>query len=261
MPSILPVNIGERSVAARMIALAAEITEHRMRLVRVLHGELRIVDRAPVDARRRAGLEPRGAERQCAQALGELVRRRVPGATTGVVVETHVDAPREEGAHGQHHGGRAEFDAGDRDHAADAVVFDDQIAAFLLEQREVRLVLERAAHERLVELAVRLHASRAHRGTLAGVQGARLDCGGIGRARHHAPERIDLLDQVTLADATDGRVAAHLPQRLDGLREQQRARSHAGSRQRGFGAGMPATHHDYVKIARRCHLNHAGSKS
>ena len=67
------------------------------------------------------------------------------------------------------------------------------------------------------------------------------------RARHHAAERIDLLDEVTLADAADGGIAAHLAQRLDGLREQQRARTHARGRERGFGARVAATHDDYVK--------------
>ena len=122
-----------------------------------------------------------------------------------------------------------------------------EIAALLLEQREVGLVLERAADECLVELAIGLHARRAHRRTLAGVQRARLDGRGIRGARHHAAQRVDLLDQVTLADAADGGIAAHLAQRLDGLREQQRARAHARGGERGLGAGVPATDHDYVK--------------
>ena len=95
--------------------------------------------------------------------------------------------------------------------------------------------------------AIRLHARRAHRGTLARVQRARLDRRGIGRARHDAAQRVDLFDEVALADAADGRVAAHLAQRLDGLREQQRARTHAGGRERRLGAGVPAADHDYVK--------------
>ena len=47
----------------------------------------------------------------------------------------------------------------------------------------------------------------------------------VGCARHDATERVDLLDEMTFADAADGRVAAHLSQRLDGLREQQGART------------------------------------
>ena len=82
----------------------------------------------------------------------------------------------------------------------------------------------------------------------------------IGRARHGAAERVDLLDQVALADAADGRVAAHLAERLDALREQQRARTHARSGQRGLGAGVAAADHDDVKCACRSQGNAAAIK-
>ena len=190
------------------------------------------------------------AERQRAQPFGEFVRRRIAGAAAGVVVEPDVDAPAEERADGEHHRARAEFDARDRDDATHDAVLDDEIAALLLEQREVRLILERAPDERLVERAIRLHARRAHRRTLAGVERARLDRGRIRGARHDAAQRIDFLDEVTLADAADGRIAAHLAERLDGLRQQQRARTHARGRERGFGARVSATHDDYVKCCR-----------
>jgi hypothetical protein len=44
------------------------------------------------------------------------------------------------------------------------------------------------------------------------------------------------------------RVAAHLPQRLDVVRQQQRLAAHAGRGQRGFGAGMAAADHDHIKF-------------
>ena len=101
----------------------------------------------------------------------------------------------------------------------------------------------------LVELAVGLRARRAHRRTLAGVQRAELDAGAVRGARHRAAQRVDLLDQVALADAADGRVAAHLAQRLDALREQQRARAHARGRQRGLGAGVAAADDDHIEAS------------
>jgi hypothetical protein len=67
------------------------------------------------------------------------------------------------------------------------------------------------------------------------------------------PERIDLLHQVTLADAADGRIAAHLPQRLDIVGEQQGASAHARSRERGFGAGMAAADDDYPVLRAKTH--------
>ena len=103
----------------------------------------------------------------------------------------------------------------------------------------------------LVELAVGLRARGAHRRTLARVQGAELDAGLVRRERHGAAQRIDLLDQMALADAADGRVAAHLAERLDVVGEQQRAPPHAGGRERGLGAGVAAADHDHVDIPLR----------
>ena len=79
----------------------------------------------------------------------------------------------------------------------------------------------------------------------------------VGGKRHRAAERVDLLDQVALADAADGRIAAHLPQRLDVVREQQGAPAHARSRERGFGARMAAADHDHVEF--RTETHHAES--
>ena len=42
-----------------------------------------------------------------------------------------------------------------------------------------------------------------------------MDAGLVGRRGHRAAERVDLLDEVALADAADRRVAAHLAERLD----------------------------------------------
>jgi hypothetical protein len=52
---------------------------------------------------------------------------------------------------------------------------------------------------------------------------------------------------VALANAADGRIAGHLAQRLDAVGEQQGAAAHACRSQRGFRAGMAASHHDDVE--------------
>ena len=82
----------------------------------------------------------------------------------------------------------------------------------------------RRADRLLVEHAIGLRARRAHGRALARVEDAELDAGLVGGDRHRAAQRVDLLDQVALADAADRRVARHLPERLDVVREQQRAR-------------------------------------
>ena len=221
--------------------------EHRHGLVARLHLQSGVVDAAAVDARRRAGLEPADAQRQRAQLLGEPVRRRVAGPAARVLLEPDVDAAAEEGADREHHGARAEFDARLRDHARHPAALEAQVGDFLLEQRQVRLVLEHAADGALVELPVGLGARRPHRRALAGVQRAELDAGAIDRTRHRAAERVDFLHEVALADAADRRIAAHLAQRLDALRHEQRAAAQPGRGQRGLGAGVAAAHHDDVE--------------
>ena len=105
----------------------------------------------------------------------------------------------------------------------------------------------------LVELAVGLRPSGAYRRPLAGIQGAQLDACLVRRDRHRAAERIDLLDQMTLADAADRRIAAHLPEGLDVVREQERAAAHARGRERRLGAGVAAADHDHVEFAVESH--------
>src|ERR1700684_1215699 len=89
-----------------------------------------------------------------------------------------------------------------------------------------------------VELPVRLRTRRAHGGPIAGFERSELDAGLVGRACHGTTERIDLAHEVAFADATDGGIAAHGPERFDVLREQQRLAAHARSRERGLGARM-----------------------
>ena len=87
------------------------------------------------------------------------------------------------------------------------------------------------------------------------VEDAELDAALVGGDRHRAAQRIDFLDQVALADAADRRVAAHLSERLDVVRQQQRLAAHAGGRQGGLGAGMAAADDDDVEFLGVEHLD------
>jgi hypothetical protein len=115
------------------------------------------------------------------------------------------------------------------------------------------LRLEHAANRAPVELAIGLRARGSHGRPLAGIQGAELNAGLIGGARHCPAERVDFLDQVALADAADRGVAAHLSQRLDVVGEQQCASAHTGSRERRFGAGVSAADDDDLVFLRKTH--------
>ena len=121
---------------------------------------------------------------QLAQPRAQRLRRRIAGAPGLVVLEADVDQPRQERAGRQHDGVRLEADAELRDDAGDAgiraVPVERQVVDRLLEQREVRLVLEARANRLLVENAVGLRARRAHRRPLARIEHPELDAGLVG---------------------------------------------------------------------------------
>jgi len=170
-----------------------------------------------------------------------------------MALQADVNPAAQECADGQHNGTRTKFDAALRDHADHALALDLEIGYFLLEQREIRLGLEHAANRLLVELSIGLRTRGAYRGSLAGIQGAELDAGLVRRECHGTAQRIDLLHQVTLADAADRRIAAHLTQRLDVAGQEQGTLTHARSRKRGLGARMAPADHDHPVFRTETH--------
>ena len=63
---------------------------------------------------------------------------------------------------------------------------------------------------------------------------------------HEPSERVDLLDEMALADAADGRIAAHLSECFYIVRQQQGVCTHARTRKRSLGAGVAAADDDDV---------------
>jgi hypothetical protein len=64
--------------------------------------------------------------------------------------------------------------------------------------------------------------------------------------RHGSTKGIDFFHQVALADTPNSRVARHLTERLNAVRNQQRVYTHTRSGQCRFCAGMASTDHDDV---------------
>lgn len=58
---------------------------------------------------------------------------------------------------------------------------------------------------------------------------------------------------MTFADPAYRGIAGHLSQGFDAVREEERARSAARRRERRFGAGVSAAHHDHIELSRKLH--------
>ena len=165
-----------------------------------------------------------------------------------------MNAPAEKRSHRQHHAERPKRESHLSTRADHPTIFDQQIVHRLLEQGEIRLGFERPADERAIQRSIDLRAGRANRRPLSGIEGAELNAAMIRRDRHGAPKRVDLANQVALADAADGGVAAHLPERLDALREQQGAGAEPRRGERRLGAGVAATDdNNFIRLLMQDH--------
>ncbi len=68
---------------------------------------------------------------------------------------------------------------------------------------------------------------------------------------HRATEGVDFLDQMSLADAADGRIAGHGAKGFDVVGQQQCLLTGACRRKCSFGAGMAAADDDDVEFSRK----------
>ena len=224
-----------------------EIRKDRARIIAVLFLEPREIDTAAIDSRRRSRFQATHPQVEIPKPCGQSSRGRIAGTAAGMALHADMNFPAQESSHGQDDGARATFDAAQGYNARDPIALDDEVGGFLLKHLQMRLRFEQTANGALVKLSISLRARGAYGRSLAGIQGAKLDAGLVGRERHGAAQRIDLLHEVPFADAADGRIAAHLPQSFDVVGQEQCLLEHAGSRERCLGACMAAADHDYVE--------------
>ena len=104
-----------------------------------------------------------------------------------------------------------------------ALAFDHEVVDGLLQDVELGLALDDCAYGLPVQGPIGLGAGRPHGRALARIERTKLDAGAIDCPRHGSTERVDLPRQVALANAANGRVAAHLPEAFPAVRDKQRA--------------------------------------
>ena len=165
-----------------------------------------------------------------------------------------MDEAAQKGAGGQHHGAGAELAAIRQPHAGHAP-FAEEVVDLALDDGQIRGLPDRLLHRCGIELAVGLGARTAHRRPLAAIEHAKLDAARIGDAAHQAIERIDLADQMALAEPADRRIAGHGADGREALGDQRRARAHARGRSRRLAAGMAATDDDHIEAGVHRHFS------
>ena len=133
----------------------------------------------------------------------------------------------------------------------------NEVIHLAFDDRQIRRLPDRRLHRRCVKLAVGLGARAAHRRSLAAIEHAKLDAAGIRDAAHQAVERIDLANQMALAEPADGRIAGHRADGGEALGDQRRARAHPRRCGGRLAAGMAAADDNHIEAAIHRHLQKA----
>ena len=140
--------------------------------------------------------------------------------------------------------------------AGHAAIGNDEIVGFGLDDRQVRSRANRLLHRSRVELAVSLGARAAHRRALAAIEHPELNAAAVGHPAHQPVERIDLADQMALAEPADRRVARHRADGREAVGDERGSRAHARGRGRSLAARVPAADDDDIE-AHPCELRMA----
>ena len=154
----------------------------------------------------------------------------------------------EERAYRQHYTRCTKLQPYLRNHTLHQALFNNQVGDFLLEQRQIRLVFQNFANGLFVQLAIRLRACGTNCRAFTAVERTKLNAGTIGGLGHRPAEGINFFDQMTFANAANGRITAHLSERFDALRQQQGLHAHTRSRQRCLGSGMASAYNNDLKL-------------
>ena len=122
-----------------------------------------------------------------------------------------------------------------------------------LAEIEPRHLLHESLHLELVLPLVGLGPGAVHRRPLGAVEDTEVDPSGIDRPPHEPSQGVDLAHELPLADAADGRVAAHLADGVEVAREQGRPGPQPGRGTGRLDPGMAGADDDHVVVVAAGH--------
>jgi len=242
------VGAGDAALDLGVIDALRQHRERLRRLVARLHLHCGPVDGVAVEAWRRSGLEPPERKSQSLQSQRQAERGRLAHASRRRLPLADVDEPPQEGSRGEHDGPCPELAPVRELEPGDSFAADYEVIRLGFDHCEVRGGTNRLLHGPGVKPAVRLRARPAHGGPLATVEHAELDAGEIGDPPHKAVERVDLTDEMALAQAPDRRIARHRTDRHEAMGDQRDLGPRARGGRSRLATGMAATHDDDVVL-------------
>ncbi len=194
---------------------------------------------------RGSSFEPRDLEAEFLQIVAER-GNRIAHPSAGLVLQPDVQKAAHESARRHDHRATANLEPEVRLDAACAIFIHENPDDIALLEVKVRCPLELGLGAKLVGFFVALCSRRSHARAFAGIQHAKLNAGRVGVEPHHAAERVDLADHLALGLATDRRVARHLADRVEVLRQHERRAAEARCGTGGLDASVAGADDDHV---------------
>ena len=229
-----------------------EVGEGNRVFVRRLALDALPVDRLAVEPRRRSGLEPPEPQTQTPQRRRQPRRGILAHSPGGNALCADMDEAGEKGACRQHDRPTGDPAAIGEDHGGDgAVLANIHVEDVAFDDGQTLVLGDPGLHGRAIELAVGLGAGPAHGRALAPIEEAKLDARGIGDLAHEATQRIHFAHEMALADPADRRIAAHRPDRLEAMGDEEGRSTEARGRARRLAAGMAAANDDNIGLRRK----------
>ena len=209
---------------------------------------LGIINRIPVNSRRRSGLETLELEAETFQIFRKLdCRLRIIG--TGRIHQFANDDLAACSRSGRQNDRFCSVAGPCICHdALDLSFFNDQVVNDALAQRQIRLFFKRVLHFNRILALVGLRAQRSDGRSLARVQHSHLNVRFISVAPHFAAQSIDFANDDAFGRTANGRVAWHECHHFKIDRDQEGLVAHPTCRKGCFTSRMTRTDNDDVII-------------
>ncbi|AUW45057.1 hypothetical protein CUJ84_Chr004755 [Rhizobium leguminosarum] len=205
------------------------------------------VDRLSVQPGGCAGLQTSQPQSKAGEGCRQSDRRRFTHTPGRCLFRPDMNKAAQKGARGQNHRRRFQGSTILHDHAGDATIDNVQIKRIAFDDIQVRRRFDRRQHCHPIKLSIGLRPRSSDSRALLLVEHPELNACNIGDATHQAIHRIDLPNQMALAQPANRRITGHDSDRLPPMRNQSgfcpEARSCAGS----LRPRMAATDHNHIE--------------
>ena len=217
-------------------------------LIRWLLGQGGPVDGPPIQPRRRSGFQTGAWQTRIANLLPQRNRRCLPGPPAGDRFLAPKQFAVQKSPGRQNHCLGVNFRTVGHADTGDGGAGQNQARDLSLDDGQAILRIEHPVDGGFVEFPVSLDPRPLHRRALGQIEHAIMDSSGIGSPSDQAVKRIDLADQMALAQPADSRVAGHRPDTVAGKADQSGRHAHARCHGSGLATGMASANHNDIKF-------------